>query len=117
MSDKEIVLKNEKILNLLDNLQKSKRVDTNPLTTSNTANAEINFSSQILSQHCHFIKVNEVGFDKDMPRRESLENVISAMNNPEFNFVYLLAGNNDGVDMYLGVTRSNNSSSMYFINT
>lgn len=105
MSDKEIVLKNEKILNLLDNLQKSQRVDTNPLTTSNTANAEINFSSQILSQHCHFIKVNEVGFDKDMPRRESLENVISAMNNPEFNFVYLLAGNNDGVDMYLGVTR------------
>jgi hypothetical protein len=105
MTDKKMELKNKNVLHLIDNLQKPQTVDTNPLTTSSAAKAEINFSQQVLSQHCHFIKINEIGFDKDMPRRESLENVISAMNNPEFNFVYLLAGNNDGVDMYLGVTR------------
>ncbi|MCJ8315327.1 MAG: DUF87 domain-containing protein, partial [Saccharospirillaceae bacterium] len=105
MNDKKFELKNKNVMHLIDNLQKLQNFDTNPLTTSSAAKAEINFSEQVLSRHCHFIKINEIGFDKDMPRRESLENVISAMNNPEFNFVYLLAGNNDGVDMYLGVTR------------
>lgn len=79
--------------------------NTSSLDVSDNVRSEIDFSDSVLSRNCHFIKIKEIGFNKEMPRRESLENVISAMNSPEFNFVYLLQGSDDGVALYLGVTR------------
>lgn len=80
-------------------------LDNSSLSINTQAQDEISFSPTIAAIDCHFIKLNELGFDDKMPRRESLENVISAMNNSAFNFVYLLSGHEKGVDLYLGVVR------------
>lgn len=78
--------------------------NSNPSINSQALD-EIRFSPTIAAEDCHFIKIKELGFDDKMPRRESLENVISAMDNSAFNFVYLLSGHEQGVELYLGVVR------------
>jgi len=99
------IKKRQEAIKLIESLQNLSPFNTQSLTTKNSTQDEIEFSNKILAQNCHFVKIKEIGFTKDMPRRESLENVIAVMNNPEFNFVYFLSGNNDGVELYLGVTR------------
>lgn len=51
-------------------------------------------------------KICELSHDEKYPRREAMENVISAMalnNNSTFNFVYFLDGNEDNVSVYVGI--------------
>ena len=51
-------------------------------------------------------KICELSHDEKYPRREAMENVISAMalnNSSTFNFVYFLDGNEDNVSVYVGI--------------
>lgn len=50
-------------------------------------------------------KIDSVTFKKDSPRREALENVLSALRIDGINFIYLILGNNSGVEFYYGVSR------------
>ncbi len=92
---------------LLEKNQSFQHYENNKLTTTSVVNDEISHSPNILAQHCHFIRIDTIGYDaKDkMPRREALQNVIGALNSPDYNFVYLLSGNEYGVELYLGVTK------------
>ncbi|MBY6093960.1 ATP-binding protein [Ferrimonas balearica] len=87
-------------------LLKPWRINVDSIVASTETHSEIAFSDAIMAHNCHFIRIDELGFDDKMPRREALENVIAAMNYPEFNFVYLLAGTERGIELYLGVTRN-----------
>ena len=40
----------------------------------------------------NFFCVGQLAFDKDFPHREAFENVLASMDNPAFNFVYVLSG-------------------------
>ncbi|MDL0103804.1 hypothetical protein NYG95_06210 [Campylobacter felis] len=51
-------------------------------------------------------KVESVTFKKDAPRREALENVLSALRIEGINFIYLILGNNEGVEFYYGIARN-----------
>lgn len=53
-----------------------------------------------------FFKIEMLSFDEEYPKREAFENVLFAIDNPSYNFVYILDGNNDGIDMYIGVVRN-----------
>ena len=55
---------------------------------------------------CYFFKINSLSYDEDYPHREALENVIMALDNEAFNFVYLLDGTKKGVSLYLGVVKN-----------
>ena len=55
---------------------------------------------------CYFFKINKLSYDEDYPHREALENVIMALDNEAFNFVYLLEGTEEGVSLYLGVVKN-----------
>lgn len=55
-------------------------------------------------------KIEEVSFEDQSPRREALENVLSAMKIDGINFIYLILGNQEGVEFYYGVSRNYNSS-------
>ncbi|MCI7550277.1 MAG: DUF87 domain-containing protein [Campylobacter sp.] len=50
-------------------------------------------------------KVNSVTFKKDAPRREALENVLSALRIDGINFIYLILGDCNGVEFYYGITK------------
>ncbi|PKH07131.1 ATP-binding protein [Moritella sp. Urea-trap-13] len=92
-------------LSFIEEVHNPKPFDLNMFMATDVVQDEIKFSPAILPEQCHFIKINEIGHEDNMPRRETFENVISTMNNPEFNFVYLLSGSDKGIELFLGVTR------------
>lgn len=50
-------------------------------------------------------RVDEMTYEDEAPRKEALENVLSATRIQGVNFVYLLVGRKDGVKFYYGVAR------------
>ena len=58
-------------------------------------------------ENCRFYKIESLTHDRDFPAREALENVLSSMDNSDFNFVYILSGENSVVSLYVGVVKNN----------
>lgn len=52
-----------------------------------------------------FYRVDEISFEDKAPRKEALENVLSAMRIEGINFIYLILGDDEGVHFYYGVSR------------
>lgn len=59
----------------------------------------------ICSDMC-FYSVEKLSYDKEYPRREAFENVLNSLDNEAFNFVYVLSGNNLGVELDIGVVKN-----------
>ena len=55
-----------------------------------------------------FYKVRRLTFEEDYPHREAFENVLQTQDNEAFNFVYILDGDERGIELYLGVVRNHN---------
>lgn len=53
-----------------------------------------------------FYNIKKLAYDKDYPRREAFENVINSIDDEGFNFVYILSGNNTGVELDIGVVKN-----------
>lgn len=66
-------------------------------------NFDVNKST--LSKALYFYKILEIAYEKDYPQRKAFENIVSSLNNPSFNFIYLIAGNPKGVNIYFGVVK------------
>lgn len=58
---------------------------------------------------CCFFKLTSLTYDDAYPHREAFENVLSSIDNPSFNFIYILSGSPLGVDIYIGTARNYNS--------
>lgn len=61
-----------------------------------------------LTDQC-FFKVKKLAYDKDYPHREAFENVLLSLGNSNFNFVYVLEGAGDSIDLYIGIVKNNDS--------
>ena len=99
----------------------------NSLQTGNT-DAQVIASNDIAlktidfaSNQPYFFQVNQLEFDEEYPCREAFANVIGTLNDPGFNFVYVLTGSKSqikekgapvpcGVTLHIGVVRNNNDS-------
>jgi len=57
-----------------------------------------------------FYKINQLSFDEDYPHREAFENVLLSLDNEAFNFVYLLNGTTQGIELYIGVVQNQNEN-------
>lgn len=57
-----------------------------------------------------FYKITRLSFDEDYPHREAFENVLLTLDNPAFNLVYILSGDEFGIELYIGVVKNKNSS-------
>lgn len=53
-----------------------------------------------------FYRVKKLAYDADYPRREAFQNVLDALDNEAFNFVYVLSGNSQGVTLHIGVVKN-----------
>ena len=51
-------------------------------------------------------RMEEVSFEDQAPRKEALENVLSTMKIDGVNFIYLLMGDENGVNFYYGISRN-----------
>ena len=72
---------------------------------SNAGNLITLESSELEMSDFVLYKVDSVTFKKDAPRREALENVLSALRIEGINFVYLVLGTKEGTEFYYGITR------------
>ena len=57
-----------------------------------------------------FFKISRLTFDEEYPHREAFENVLQALDNDAFNFVYILDGDENGVNLYIGVVKNQNEN-------
>ena len=57
-----------------------------------------------------FFKVDRLTFDEEYPHREAFENVLQALDNDAFNFVYILNGDANGIELYVGVVKNQNEN-------
>lgn len=57
-----------------------------------------------------FYKVEKLSYDEEYPRREAFENVLDSLDNEAFNFVYVLSGNNLGVELHIGVVKNHRNN-------
>lgn len=58
-------------------------------------------SSLEIRDYC-FFHIKQLSHDLKYPHREAFENVISAIDNPCFNFVYVISGDPSGISLYVG---------------
>lgn len=63
-------------------------------------------SKSMSARDFRFFRIEAVSHDSEYPRREALENVLSALNQPCFSFVYLLSGGSRGIEILVGVARN-----------
>ncbi|MDO5517065.1 MAG: ATP-binding protein [Clostridium sp.] len=73
------------------------------LATENKA--AFNTVSSLLPKDLCLYHVEEISFEDQAPRKEALENVLSAMKIDGINFVYLILGDESGVHFYYGVAK------------
>ena len=57
-----------------------------------------------------FYQISQLSYDEDYPHREAFENVLLTLDNTGFNFVYILDGDENGIELYIGVVRNNNEN-------
>ncbi len=99
-----VLEQSHKILELFEDLQV-----TNPdMQICSIANPDFPPNGGLRNNEMCFYKVNQLVFDEDYPHREAFENVLSSMDNKSFNFVYVLTGKEQGIELCIGVVRNQN---------
>lgn len=66
---------------------------------------DFNSTGKIERKDIVLYRVDEVSFEDRAPRKEALENVLSAMRINGINFIYLVLGNGSGVHFYYGAAK------------
>ena len=68
-----------------------------------------NLPEQIDLSEVRFFKIEALSHEDEFPRREVFENVLTSLNNQDFNFIYYLSGNENDVSIYLGIIKTGDS--------
>ena len=113
MDEKEIATINQtainqsnEVLGLFESLQVSNQETKITALYKNSFPKNNNLE---LTDQC-FFKVKKLAYDKDYPHREAFENVLLSLGNSAFNFVYVLEGYGDSIELYIGVVKNGNSN-------
>lgn len=99
-------------IKIYEELQKPVQMFEDIKTYINQSNIlEVNFNDKVLHntinmEDCCFFKLTSLIYDDEYPHREAFENVLSSIDNPSFNFVYMLSGSLTGVDIYVGAVKN-----------
>lgn len=94
------------ILDLFENIQD---IHTENVV-SNLVPGEFPRGGELRNNEMCFYRINQLSFDEDYPHREAFENVLLALDNDAFNFVYLLTGAEEGIEICLGVVKNENEN-------
>lgn len=106
-TDKDLSYANQNanaIINLFDSMQ---LVNSNRLVSS-FKDMEFPKDGKLEKQDARFYKVTRLSYDEEYPQREAFENVLMALNDKAYNFVYVLTGKKTGVELHIGVVKNAN---------
>lgn len=65
-------------------------------------------SKKLERDECCFYRIKKLSYDEDYPHREAFENVLLSLDNDAFNFVYVLTGTEEGVELDIGIVKNHN---------
>lgn len=102
-SDSEISQSNE-ILNLFQDIQGVNSEDV----VGRIKDMSFPVNGELKNKDMCFYRVNKLSFDEEYPRREAFENVLLSLDNEAFNFVYMLTGSAQGIELCIGVVKNAN---------
>lgn len=57
-----------------------------------------------------FFHIERLSYDDDYPKKEAFENVLNLLDNEAYNFVYVLSGTSQSVDLYIGVVKNHHQN-------
>lgn len=104
-----VLTQSQEILKLFDDLQAiDSREQVREIVDSNFSG-----NDELRNNEICFYKVKQLVFDEDYPHREAFENVLSAIDNQSFNFVYVLTGTKQGIELCIGVVKNQNHDSLF----
>lgn len=97
--NKELIQSSKKIIELFSSIQSqsSYQLSTSENNDFSPPRADVKF-----------FKVEKLAYDKDYPRREAFANILATMNSTAFNFAYVLAGSEKGIELYVGIVKNAN---------
>ena len=96
----------QQVLNLFDNIQ----MINEERIVSNLIEPEYPPRYTLRNNQICFYRVNQLSYDEDYPHREAFENVLYSLDNEAFNFVYVLTGTKNGIELCIGVVENNNEN-------
>ena len=65
-------------------------------------------SGELQGRDVAFYRIKQLSFDEEYPHKEAFENILLSLDNPAFNFVYVLTGNESGIELYVGIVKNGN---------
>lgn len=99
-----VLVQSNEILKLFENLQ---TVDST-MQIQEVPDLGFPVNGELRNNEMCFYRINQLVYDEDYPHREAFENVLSSMDNESFNFVYVLTGTAQGIELCIGVVRNQN---------
>ena len=96
----------QQVLNLFDNIQ----LINGERVVANLIEPEYPPKYTLRNNQICFYRVNQLSYDEDYPHREAFENVLQSLDNEAFNFVYVLTGTKNGIELCIGVVENNNEN-------
>lgn len=105
-SNTKLVESNE-ILDLFNNIQ----MPDKSLIVDSVIELDFPKNGILKNNEICFYKINQLAFDEDYPRREAFENVLLSLDNEAFNFVYILTGTQEGIELNIGIVQNQNENS------
>ncbi len=88
------------LVDILSDKTKLEKIINNP--------SKVKAVEAIIPKDFILFHIEELTFEDKSPRKEALENVISAIRLEGVNFVYMLLGDKNGVSFYFGIVRDKN---------
>lgn len=102
------------ILDLFGNIQDLK----SEYFIDSVADATVSGRKELNTDDMCFFQVKKLSYDEDYPRREAFENVLFALDNEAYNFIYMLTGSENGVELHIGTVKNHktNKSNLSAVN-
>lgn len=101
-----VLAQSHEIMDLFENLQAA----DSKMQIQSIVDSNFPTHGELRSNEICFYRVNQLVFDEDYPHREAFENVLSSMDNKSFNFVYVLTGTEQGIELCIGVVKNQNEN-------
>lgn len=70
---------------------------------------EFSKTKEIENKDFYLLKISDICYDEQAPKKEALENVLSSLQMDGLNFVFLIVGRKAKVDFYYGISKDLNS--------
>ncbi len=106
MEKKMDLIESNEILDLFSNMQ---TINMSGVVDNITKN-HFSKAGELKNNEMCFYRIKQLSFDEDYPHREAFENVLLSLDNEAFNFIYILTGTEEGIDLDIGVVANQNEN-------